>query len=80
MAFGHLLAAGMLHDLVLFGSFLVWAIVNFAVSRHRDRIAGTTYSEGTLRGDVAALLIGVIAWALFAFFLHRWLIGVSAFI
>ncbi|MBU6416041.1 MAG: NnrU family protein, partial [Xanthomonadaceae bacterium] len=46
-ALGHLLAIGYLHDVVLFGAFLVWAVADFAVSRRRDRAAGTTYPAGT---------------------------------
>jgi uncharacterized membrane protein len=76
-AFGHLLATGMLHDVVLFGALLLWAIVLFAVSRRRDRLAGTTYPPGTVRGDALTLLIGVVAWVIFAGWLHLWLIGVS---
>lgn len=78
-AFGHLLANGMLHDVVLFGAFLVWAVVDFAASRRRDRLAGVTYAQGTLRGDAIAVLTGVAGWAVFAFLLHRWLIGVGPF-
>ncbi|WP_049621011.1 NnrU family protein [Frateuria defendens] len=78
-AFGHLLAAGMLRDVVLFGAFLLWAIVLYAGSRRRDRLAGTVYPAGTARGDVLAVVIGVAAWALFAFLLHGWLIGVRPF-
>jgi uncharacterized membrane protein len=76
-AFGHLLATGMLHDVVLFGAFLLWAIVLFAVSRRRDRLTGTTYPEGTVRGDALTVLIGVVAWVVFACWLHLWLIGVN---
>lgn len=76
-AFGHLLATGMLHDVVLFGAFLLWAVVLFIVSRRRDRSTGTVYPAGTLKGDVLATVIGVAAWAAFAFWLHLWLIGVS---
>ena len=36
-AFGHLLATGMLHDVLLFGAFLLWAVVLFIASRRRDR-------------------------------------------
>lgn len=78
-AFGHLLATGMLHDVVLFGSFLVWAIADFAVSRRRDRAMGVVYPPGTSQGDVLTLLGGVAAWAVFAFALHAWLIGVRPF-
>jgi uncharacterized membrane protein len=76
-ALGHLLATGFLHDVVLFGAFLVWAIADFAVSRRRDRLIGTTRPAGTLAGDVATVLIGLAAWAAFAFWLHLRLIGVS---
>ena len=76
-AFGHLLATGMLHDVVLFGAFLLWALVLYPVSRRRDRLAGTTYPAGTLKGDVLTVLIGLAAWMAFAFWLHLWLIGVN---
>ena len=76
-AFGHLLATGMLHDVVLFGAFLLWALVLYPVSRRRDRLAGITYPAGTLKGDVLTVLIGLAAWIAFAFWLHLWLIGVN---
>ncbi len=76
-AFGHLLATGMLHDVVLFGSFLLWAVVLFVVSKRQDRLAGTVYPAGTLRGDVLTTVIGVAVWVAFAFWLHLWLIGVN---
>jgi uncharacterized membrane protein len=76
-AFGHLLAAGMLHDVVLFGAFLLWSVALFAVSRRRDRQAGVTYPAGTLAGDLKVAVAGVLAWAVFAFWLHRVLIGVD---
>ena len=76
-AFGHLLATGMLRDVVLFGAFLLWAVVMFIVSRRRDRRAGTTYPAGTLTGDVIVVVVGVVGWIVFAFWLHLWLIGVK---
>ncbi|MBN8737828.1 MAG: NnrU family protein [Xanthomonadales bacterium] len=79
-ALGHLLATGYLHDVVLFGAFLVWAIADFAVSRRRDRIAGTTYPRGTLAFDAVTVVVGVAAWAIFAFMLHIPLIGRNPFI
>jgi uncharacterized membrane protein len=76
-AFGHLLAIGMLSDVVLFGAFLVWALTDFVVSRARDRRLGTVYPVGTREGDVTTIVVGVIIWIAFAFWLHRWLIGVD---
>jgi uncharacterized membrane protein len=78
-AFGHLLAAGMLHDVLLFGAFLVWAVVDFMVSRRRDRAAGVSYPKGPALRTVLTVVIGVAAWAAFAFWLHRPLVGVSPF-
>jgi len=76
-AFGHLLATGMLHDVVLFGAFLLWAIVDFISARRRDRLDGTTYPAGTVRGDAITVIVGLVGWAVFAHWLHTWLIGVS---
>lgn len=76
-AVGHLLATGMLRDVVLFGAFLLWAVVLFAVSRRRDRRLGTTRPAGTLKGDALTVLVGVVVWIAFAFWLHLWLFGVN---
>ncbi|EIM02713.1 NnrU family protein [Rhodanobacter thiooxydans] len=76
-AVGHLLATGMLHDVLLFGAFLLWAVLLFIVSRRRDRAAGAVYPAGTLAGDLLALVIGIAGWAVFALWLHLALIGVN---
>ncbi len=78
-ALGHLLATGMLHDVMLFGAFLIWAVAGFAVSRRRDRLAGVVYPAGTAFGDVLSIAIGIAAWAVFAFYVHARWIGVSPF-
>jgi len=76
-ALGHLLAIGMLRDVLLFGSFLLWAVVLYIVSRRRDRRAGTVYPAGTLKADLIVLALGIGVWLLFAFWLHLWLFGVN---
>lgn len=85
-AVAHLLANGRLGDIVLFGAFLIWAIADFAISRRRDRqaaaaagSAGTPPVQTSLSRDVITVLIGLGAWLVFAFWLHRALIGVSPF-
>lgn len=78
-AFAHLLANGTLAAVVLFGAFFVWAVVDFASARRRDRAAGTHYPAGTGSRDAIVLVVGLAAWVLFAFLLHGWLIGVSPF-
>lgn len=76
-AFAHLLANGTLADLLLFGGFLAWAVVDFMTSRRRDRAEGVRYPAGSLSRTLLAVVIGVIAWAVFAMFLHTRWIGVS---
>ena len=78
-ALAHLLANGNLADLILFGSFLAWAIVCFSASRRRDRAAATTYPGGNMAGTLATLAIGLVAWAVFALWLHERWIGVRPF-
>jgi uncharacterized membrane protein len=78
-AIGHLMATGFLHDVVLFGAFLVWAVADFCVSRRRDRMMSALYPVGTPAGDAAAVASGLAAWAIFAFLLHQRLIGVNPF-
>lgn len=75
-AAGHLLANGALADVLLFGGFLVWAVFNFRAARRRDRLLGRSDAEGTLAGNVATIVIGTALWAVFAMYLHSWLIGV----
>jgi len=78
-AFAHLLANGNLADVVLFGAFLAWGVLYFGSARRRDRVAGTVYPAGTVKGDLTAVAVGVAAWIVFAFWLHGWLIGVRPF-
>ena len=86
-AFAHLLANGTVADLLLFGSFLVWAIFDFRAARRRDRAAAAGATRGgasagaspSLAADVVVVLVGIGAWALFAFQLHGGLFGVRPF-
>jgi uncharacterized membrane protein len=78
-ALAHLLANGRLAHVLLFGSFLVWALAGFVAARGRDRAAGTRYPAVGIGRDLQAVAIGVVAWALFARFGHEWLIGVKPF-
>ena len=78
-AFAHLLSAGTLADVLLFGSFLAWSIAVYASARRRDRAAGVTPPAGSLPRDALALAVAAIAWAAFAARAHQWLIGVSPF-
>jgi uncharacterized membrane protein len=78
-AFAHLIANNTLADLLLFGSFLIWAVFSFRAAKARDRAAGTTYAAGSLPRTVATLAIGSAAWVGFALWGHAALIGMRPF-
>ena len=78
-ALAHLLANNTLADVLLFGSFLLWAALSFRAARARDRAAGTRYPAGTLSATLRTVAIGTLLWAVFAFWAHGVLIGVKPF-
>lgn len=75
-ALAHLLTNGSLAHMVLFGSFLAWAVLDFIAARRRDRAAGTQYADGTVLGTTITVVAGTLAWATFAFWLHGMWIGI----
>lgn len=76
-ALAHLVSNGTLADMLLFGSFLAWAIACFASSRKRDRTQGITREGGRLSRDAIAVVVGAVAWFAFARHLHLALFGVA---
>jgi len=78
-ALAHLLANGNLAHVLLFGSFLAWAVLSFSAARRRDRAAGTPYPPGRTGATLLTLAVGALAWAVFALWLHGMLIGVRPF-
>ncbi|MDE2418547.1 MAG: NnrU family protein [Burkholderiales bacterium] len=78
-ALAHLMATGSAAHLVLFASFLAWAVLDYVAARRRDRTLGTQYPAGTALATVITLVVGVAAWAGFAFKLHGLLIGIRPF-
>jgi len=78
-ALAHLLANQTLADAVLFGSFLVWAVLDFRAARARDRADGTVYLHGHTGRTIVTVAVGMAAWAMFAFWAHAALFGVRPF-
>lgn len=78
-ALAHLLANGMLVHVVLFGGFLLWAALAFKKARARDRLQHTRYSAGTWPMTVLTVVLGTVAWVVFALWLHGLLIGIKPF-
>jgi uncharacterized membrane protein len=86
-ALAHLLANPRLADVVLFGAFLLWSVLNFRAARQRDRLAAATATVGEGSGAIEpevssaatwrAVGIGVVVWAILLSRGHAWLFGVS---
>jgi uncharacterized membrane protein len=75
-ALAHLLANGMLADVLLFGGFLTWAVVDrISMKRRTPRpIPAAPPSKGN---DLMAVLLGLALYVGFVLWLHAWLIGVA---
>jgi len=78
-ALAHLIANGTLADLLLFGSFLVWAVMVFKSARRRASPMLVKGEEPTKVGTLMTVIVGVLGWLVFAAWLHVRLIGVSPF-
>lgn len=77
-AFSHLISNDNLADIIVFGSFLIWSIVSFAVYRRRDRKAGVVRDqESGVQFDLAAFTFAMVSWFIMVFYLHEAVIGVS---
>lgn len=77
-AFAHLLVNGTLADVLLFGSFLAWAVA--------DRISLKSRPERPLPGapesaanDIIIVVVGIGLYLVFAFWAHAALFGVRPF-
>lgn len=74
-AFAHLLVTGRLTDILLFGSFLVWAGLDLFSMRQRTQ--RSVPSVPALRfNDLIALVLGLALYGMFVVWLHDLLIGV----
>lgn len=74
-ATAHLLANGMLADVLLFGAFLAWAVVDRISFKHRAQRA-IPHLPSSRANDLIAVVAGLALYAAFVLWLHGWLIGV----
>lgn len=78
-ASAHLLANGDLASVVLFGSFLAWAVAARILLKRQERAEGAPRRAASWQNDAVALVLGSVTYLLFGLFLHPILIGVPAF-
>lgn len=78
-AVGHLLVKTTPAALVLFGAFLVWAVIDYVSLRSRARAAPAPSAPASALNTVLVVVVGALAAAVFALWLHKPLIGVAPF-
>jgi uncharacterized membrane protein len=82
-ALAHLLSNGKAADVVLFGAFLLWAMLNFRAARQRDRLTALETPSDLVIPVTSTfntwlvVFVGVGVWAILLFGGHSWLFGVS---
>ena len=75
-ALAHLLSNGTLADVLLFGSFLMWAIFDRISFKRRPPQVIRTAPPGRFN-DLIAVIAGLVLYVFFAMWAHMWLVGVS---
>ena len=77
-AAAHLLANGDLGSIILFGSFLAWAVFDRISLKHRPDAGAPPIPVGGATNDLIATAVGVVAYLALAFAFHPVVIGVPA--
>jgi uncharacterized membrane protein len=75
-AFAHLLANGLLSDVLLFGGFLAWAVADRISMKRRPPQVLRTAAPGRFN-DAIAVVLGLAVYLLIIFWAHMRLFGVS---
>lgn len=75
-AAAHLLANGDLGSIILFGSFLAWAVFDRISLKHRADSGAPPIPVGGVGNDAIAVGVGVVAYLALAFAFHPVVIGV----
>ncbi len=79
-ALAHLMANGTLADVLLFGGFLVWAVLDrISVKRRGPAANAVTITQPKAMHDVIAIVIGLAIYGWFVVQGHQWLIGVRPY-
>jgi uncharacterized membrane protein len=77
-AFSHLLVNGNLADIILFGSFFIWAVADLRSTKRRVSRPLPGLKESAVN-DVIIVIVGLGLYGLFAVYLHGPLIGMPLF-
>jgi uncharacterized membrane protein len=75
-AVAHLISNGDLGSIVLFGSFLAWAVYDRITLKRRSDPGAPPIPVGGITNDLIAVAVGIVAYLALAFAFHPVVIGV----
>jgi len=78
-AVAHLIANGDLGSIILFGSFLAWAVFDRISLKRRADAGAPPIPVGGVGNDLIAVAVGVVAYLALGFAFHPVVIGVPVF-
>ena len=78
-ALAHLLANGDLGSIILFGSFLAWAVIDRISLKRRTDPGSPPIPVGGVGNDAIAVAVGIVAYLALGFAFHPVVIGVAVF-
>jgi uncharacterized membrane protein len=78
-AFAHLLTNGDLGSIILFGSFLAWAVYDRISLKRRADAGAPPIPVGGVVNDALAVVIGIVIYLALGFVFHPVVIGVPVF-
>jgi uncharacterized membrane protein len=77
-AFAHLLVNGDLGSMIMFGSFLAWAVYARISAKRRTDQALPVAPKGWTN-DIVVVVLGIVVYLLLGFYFHPYVIGVPVF-
>jgi uncharacterized membrane protein len=78
-AVAHLISNGDLGSIVLFGSFLAWAVYDRITLKHRSDPGAPEIPVRGRRNDMIALAVGTVLYLFLGFIFHPIVVGVAVF-
>ena len=78
-AVAHLISNGDLGSIILFGSFLAWAVYDRISLKHRSDPGAPDMPVGGRRNDIIAIVVGTVLYLLLGLVFHPLVVGIPVF-
>jgi uncharacterized membrane protein len=78
-AVSHLTANGDLGSIILFGSFLVWAVLDRIAFEQRGHPGSPLFPHGGHGNDMVTVVVATLLFLVLGYWFHPYVVGVPAF-